>query len=175
MFRSPTFFGNDHRPLPMSFIQAGGSLQLYPDVEQHNPGHSRREYDLRYAKFMMLDYGLSWKWTSHPNHSIVARPVSNLRVTVDARWGSVAGRAAGRYTKFFKEKKEEKAQAKQIQARPSQTPQQKGQGGSFGQHNNNKQYGNNKQKRKWNAREQGNQQNFPQKRNAPDNNINPTC
>ncbi|GMN66528.1 hypothetical protein TIFTF001_035597 [Ficus carica] len=40
-----------------------------------------------------LDYGLSWKWTGRPNHSIVARPVSNLRATVDARWGSVAGQA----------------------------------------------------------------------------------
>ncbi|GMN34272.1 hypothetical protein TIFTF001_048342 [Ficus carica] len=33
--------------------------------------------------------------------------------------------------KFFKEKKEEKAQAKQNQARPNQTPQQRGQGGPF--------------------------------------------
>ncbi|GMN22189.1 hypothetical protein TIFTF001_048972 [Ficus carica] len=41
--------------------------------------------------------------------------------------------------KFFKDKREEKAQAKQIQARPSQTPQQKGQGGPSGQHSNNKQ------------------------------------
>ncbi|GMN22368.1 hypothetical protein TIFTF001_040241 [Ficus carica] len=40
-----------------------------------------------------LDYGLSRKWTGRPNHSIVARPVSNLRALVDARWWSVAGRA----------------------------------------------------------------------------------
>ncbi|GMN58708.1 hypothetical protein TIFTF001_027820 [Ficus carica] len=73
--------------------------------------------------------------------------------------------------KFFKEKREEKAQAKQNQARPGQTSQQKGQGGPSGQNNNNKQYGNNQQKRKWNAGGQGNQQNFSQKKNAPDNNI----
>ncbi|GMN25411.1 hypothetical protein TIFTF001_040705 [Ficus carica] len=41
--------------------------------------------------------------------------------------------------KFFKEKREEKAQAKQNQARPGQTSQQKGQGGPSGQNNNNKQ------------------------------------
>ncbi|GMN69661.1 hypothetical protein TIFTF001_038707 [Ficus carica] len=40
-----------------------------------------------------LDYGLSWKWTGRPNHSIVARPVSNLRAIFDTRWWSVAGRA----------------------------------------------------------------------------------
>ncbi|GMN55274.1 hypothetical protein TIFTF001_024391 [Ficus carica] len=40
-----------------------------------------------------LDYGLSWKWTGRPNHSIVARPVSNLRAISDTRWWSVAGRA----------------------------------------------------------------------------------
>nr|GMN22524.1 hypothetical protein TIFTF001_043531 [Ficus carica] len=40
-----------------------------------------------------LDYGLSWKWTGCPNHSIVARPVSNLRALVDAKWWSVTGRA----------------------------------------------------------------------------------
>ncbi|GMN55704.1 hypothetical protein TIFTF001_024826 [Ficus carica] len=39
-----------------------------------------------------LDYGLSWKWTGRPNHSIVVRPVSNLREVCDARWWSVAGR-----------------------------------------------------------------------------------
>ncbi|GMN23852.1 hypothetical protein TIFTF001_040504 [Ficus carica] len=39
-----------------------------------------------------LDYGLSWKWTGRPNHSIVACPVSNLREVCDARWWSVAGR-----------------------------------------------------------------------------------
>nr|GMN73254.1 hypothetical protein TIFTF001_053664 [Ficus carica] len=77
--------------------------------------------------------------------------------------------------KFFKEKWEEKAQAKQNQARPGQTSQQKGQGGPSGQNNNNKQYGNNQQKRKWNAGGQGNQQNFPQKKNAPDNNSYPIC
>ncbi|GMN20608.1 hypothetical protein TIFTF001_043128, partial [Ficus carica] len=77
--------------------------------------------------------------------------------------------------KFFKEKREEKAQAKQNQARPGQTSQQKGQGGPSGQNNINKQYGNNQQKRKWNAGGQGNQQNFPQKKNAPDNNSYPTC
>ncbi|GMN35727.1 hypothetical protein TIFTF001_042274 [Ficus carica] len=77
--------------------------------------------------------------------------------------------------KFFKEKREEKAQAKQNQARPGQSSQQKGQGGPSGQNNNNKQYGNNQQKRKWNAGGQGNQQNFPQKKNAPDNNSYPTC
>ncbi|GMN32885.1 hypothetical protein TIFTF001_044733 [Ficus carica] len=53
--------------------------------------------------------------------------------------------------KFFKDKKEEKAQAKQNQARPSQTPQQRGQGGPFGQNSNYKQYGGNQQKRKWNS------------------------
>ncbi|GMN63718.1 hypothetical protein TIFTF001_032805 [Ficus carica] len=41
--------------------------------------------------------------------------------------------------KFFKEKREEKAQAKQNQARSGQTSQQKGQGGPSGQNNNNKQ------------------------------------
>ncbi|GMN69164.1 hypothetical protein TIFTF001_038218 [Ficus carica] len=41
--------------------------------------------------------------------------------------------------KFFKEKREEKTQAKQNQARLGQTPQQKGQGGPLGQNNNNKQ------------------------------------
>ncbi|GMN73637.1 hypothetical protein TIFTF001_053058 [Ficus carica] len=51
--------------------------------------------------------------------------------------------------KFFKEKKEEKTQAKQNQARLGQTPQQKG--------------------------GQGNQQNFPQKKNAPDSNSYLTC
>ncbi|GMN58719.1 hypothetical protein TIFTF001_027808 [Ficus carica] len=45
--------------------------------------------------------------------------------------------------KFFKAKKEEKAQAKHNQARPNQIPQQRGQGRPFGQNNNNKQYGNN--------------------------------
>ncbi|GMN65863.1 hypothetical protein TIFTF001_034929 [Ficus carica] len=77
--------------------------------------------------------------------------------------------------KFYKEKREENAQAKQNQARPGQTSQQKGQGGPSGQNNNNKQYDNNQQKRKWNAGGQGNQQNFPQKNNAPDNNSYPTC
>ncbi|GMN23681.1 hypothetical protein TIFTF001_047582 [Ficus carica] len=77
--------------------------------------------------------------------------------------------------KFFKDKREEKAQAKQIQARPSQTPQQKGQGGPSGQHSNNKQYDNNQQKRKWNSGRQGNQQNSPQKKNTFDNNSYPTC
>ncbi|GMN32856.1 hypothetical protein TIFTF001_044725 [Ficus carica] len=50
--------------------------------------------------------------------------------------------------KFFKEKREEKAQAKQNQAKQGQTSLQKGQGGPSGQNNNNKQYGNNQQKRK---------------------------
>ncbi|GMN70966.1 hypothetical protein TIFTF001_054020 [Ficus carica] len=77
--------------------------------------------------------------------------------------------------KFFKEKREEKAQAKQNQAKQGQTSQQKGQGGPSGQNNNNKQYRNNQQKRKWNVEGQGNQQNFPQKKNAPDNNSYPTC
>ncbi|GMN28957.1 hypothetical protein TIFTF001_046286 [Ficus carica] len=77
--------------------------------------------------------------------------------------------------KFFQEKREEKAQAKQNQAKQGQTSQQKGQGGPSGQNNNNKQYGNNQQKRKWNAGGQGNQQNFPQKKNALDNNSYPTC
>ncbi|GMN72009.1 hypothetical protein TIFTF001_052758, partial [Ficus carica] len=82
--------------------------------------------------------------------------------------------------KFFQEKREEKAQAKQNQAkqnqaRPNQTPQQRGQGGPFGQSSNNKQYSNNQQKRKWNAGGQGNQQNFPQKKNTPDSNSYPTC
>ncbi|GMN31834.1 hypothetical protein TIFTF001_041643 [Ficus carica] len=77
--------------------------------------------------------------------------------------------------KFFKEKREEKAQAKQNQAKQGQTSQQKGQGGPSGQNNSNKQYGNNQQKRKWNAGGQGNQQNIPQKKNAPDNNSYPTC
>ncbi|GMN44729.1 hypothetical protein TIFTF001_013912 [Ficus carica] len=40
-----------------------------------------------------LDYSLSWKWTGRPNHSIVARPVSNLRAISDTRWWSMAGRA----------------------------------------------------------------------------------
>ncbi|GMN20977.1 hypothetical protein TIFTF001_043212 [Ficus carica] len=77
--------------------------------------------------------------------------------------------------KFFKEKREENTQAKQNHARLGQTPQQKGQGGPLGQKNNNKQYGNNQQKRKWNAGGQGNQQNFPQKKNAPNSNSYPTC
>ncbi|GMN33322.1 hypothetical protein TIFTF001_044781 [Ficus carica] len=58
--------------------------------------------------------------------------------------------------KFFQEKREEKAQAKQIQARPSQAPPPKSRGGPSGQ-NNNRQYGSNQQKRKWNAGGQGNQ------------------
>ncbi|GMN66860.1 hypothetical protein TIFTF001_035922 [Ficus carica] len=45
--------------------------------------------------------------------------------------------------KFFKERKEEKAQAKQNQAKQGQTSQRKGQGRPSGQNNNNKQYGNN--------------------------------
>ncbi|GMN64648.1 hypothetical protein TIFTF001_033704 [Ficus carica] len=61
------------------------------------------------------------------------------------------GQNKEQWAKFFKEKREEKAQAKQNQARPGQTSQQKGQGGPSGQNNNNKQYGNNKQKRKSNA------------------------
>ncbi|GMN47568.1 hypothetical protein TIFTF001_016745 [Ficus carica] len=77
--------------------------------------------------------------------------------------------------KFFMEKREEKAQAKQNQAKQGQTSQQKGQGGPSGQNNNNKQYGNNQQKRKWIAGGQGNPQNFPQKKNSPDNNSYPTC
>ncbi|GMN58873.1 hypothetical protein TIFTF001_027970 [Ficus carica] len=102
----------------MSFIQAGGSLQLYPDGEQQYTGHSRCgkynsayiigfccEYLPKYVECMLyamvnvicydvgLDYGLSWKWTGRPNHSIVARPVSSLRATVNTRWRSVAGRA----------------------------------------------------------------------------------
>ncbi|GMN22511.1 hypothetical protein TIFTF001_047444 [Ficus carica] len=76
--------------------------------------------------------------------------------------------------KFFQEKMEEKAQAKQNQAKQGQTSQQKGQGGPSGQ-NNNRQYGSNQQKRKWNAGGQGNQQNFPQKKNTPDSNSYPTC
>ncbi|GMN66056.1 hypothetical protein TIFTF001_035130 [Ficus carica] len=76
--------------------------------------------------------------------------------------------------KFFQEKREEKAQAKQNQAKQSQTSQQKGQGGPSGQ-NNNRQYGSNQQKRKWNAGGQGNQQNFPQNKNTPDSNSYPTC
>ncbi|GMN62448.1 hypothetical protein TIFTF001_031546 [Ficus carica] len=76
--------------------------------------------------------------------------------------------------KFFQEKREEKAQAKQNQAKQGQTSQQKGQGGPSGQ-NNNRQYGSNQQKRKWNAGRQGNQQNFPQKKNTPDSNSYPTC
>ena len=75
--------------------------------------------------------------------------------------------------KFFKDKREEKAQANQ--ARQGQAPPQKGQGGSFGQPGNNKQYNNNQQKRKWNAGGQGNQQNSPQKKNTPDNNSYPVC
>ncbi|GMN64790.1 hypothetical protein TIFTF001_033862 [Ficus carica] len=51
-------------------------------------------YATMYVKVMVgLDYGLSWKWTGRPNHSIVACPVSNLQAISDARWGSVAGRA----------------------------------------------------------------------------------
>ncbi|GMN20944.1 hypothetical protein TIFTF001_047200 [Ficus carica] len=72
------------------------------------------------------------------------------------------------------EKREEKAQAKQNQAKQGQTSQQKGQGGPSGQ-NNNRQYGSNQQKRKWNAGGQGNQQNFSQKKNTPDSNSYPTC
>nr|GMN35540.1 hypothetical protein TIFTF001_045028 [Ficus carica] len=75
--------------------------------------------------------------------------------------------------KFFQEKREEKAQAKQNQAKQGQTSQQKGQGGPSGQ-NNSRQYGNNQQKRKWNVRGQGSQQNFPQKKNTPDSNSYPT-
>ncbi|GMN36414.1 hypothetical protein TIFTF001_042433 [Ficus carica] len=76
--------------------------------------------------------------------------------------------------KFFQEKREEKAQVKQNQVKQGQTSQQKGQGGPSGQ-NNNRQYGSNQQKRKWNAGRQGNQQNFPQKKNTPDSNSYPTC
>ncbi|GMN24879.1 hypothetical protein TIFTF001_050351 [Ficus carica] len=76
--------------------------------------------------------------------------------------------------KFYQEKREEKAQIKQNQVKQGQTSQQKGQGGPSGQ-NNNRQYGNNQQKRKWNAGRQGNQQNFPQKKNTPNSSSYPTC
>ncbi|GMN70810.1 hypothetical protein TIFTF001_054532, partial [Ficus carica] len=36
------------------------------------------------AREVGLDYGLSWKWTGRPNHSIIVRPVSNLPAMVDA-------------------------------------------------------------------------------------------
>ncbi|GMN66874.1 hypothetical protein TIFTF001_035932 [Ficus carica] len=49
--------------------------------------------DTANANRVGLDYGLSWKWTGRPNNSIVARPVSNLLATADARWWSVAGQA----------------------------------------------------------------------------------
>ncbi|GMN22586.1 hypothetical protein TIFTF001_050220 [Ficus carica] len=76
--------------------------------------------------------------------------------------------------KFYQEKREEKAQFKQNQVKQGQTSQQKGQGGPSGQ-NNNRQYGSNQQKRKWNAGRQGNQQNFPQKKNTPNSSSYPTC
>ncbi|GMN68597.1 hypothetical protein TIFTF001_037650 [Ficus carica] len=85
------------------------------------------------------------------------------------------GQNREQWAKFFKAKKEEKAQAKQYQVRPSQTPQQRGQGGPLGQNSNSKQYGNNHQKRKWNVGGLGNQQNCPQKKNASDNNNYSTC
>ncbi|WP_265653245.1 retrotransposon gag family protein, partial [Escherichia coli] len=69
--------------------------------------------------------------------------------------------------RFFKEKKEEQAQAKQNQMKPQQ---QKFQGGHPSQHN--KQFGNNK--RKENPSNTGNQRNFPQKRSF-NNNVPPTC
>ncbi|GMN33363.1 hypothetical protein TIFTF001_044788 [Ficus carica] len=59
------------------------------------------------------------------------------------------GQNKEQWAKFFKENREENTQAKQNQAWLGQTPQQKG--------------------------GQGNQQNFPQKKNAPDNNSYPTC
>ncbi|GMN59118.1 hypothetical protein TIFTF001_028221 [Ficus carica] len=65
-----------------------------------NLGHSKRKqgkynsaYSISFVVYTCLiglDYGLSWKWTGRPNHSIVARPVSSLPTTVDARWRGVA-------------------------------------------------------------------------------------
>ncbi|GMN62450.1 hypothetical protein TIFTF001_031531 [Ficus carica] len=80
------------------------------------------------------------------------------------------GQNKEQWAKFLKAKKEDNAQAKQNQVRPNQFPQQRGQGGPFGQNSNNKQYDNNYQKRKWNSGGLENQQNFPQKKNAFDNN-----
>ena len=85
------------------------------------------------------------------------------------------GQNKAQRAKFFKEKNEENALAKQNQVKLGQTSQPKSQGGSSGQHSNNNPYGNNQQKRKWNAGGQGNQQNFPQKKSTPDNNRIPTC
>ncbi|GMN30032.1 hypothetical protein TIFTF001_002662 [Ficus carica] len=86
----------------------GGSLLLQPDLEQHSIGHSLRacspihmirissknemmriKYDGKQACLCRTDrvrsglvYGLSWKWTVRPNHSIAARhgkqPSGNL-------------------------------------------------------------------------------------------------
>ena len=78
--------------------------------------------------------------------------------------------------KFFKEKKKEKALARQNPPKQGQQSQQKGQGGPSGQ--TSRPSGNNQQgKRKWNAGGQGSQQNQPQKKNTPNNNNNayPTC
>ncbi|GMN70283.1 hypothetical protein TIFTF001_039329 [Ficus carica] len=99
-------------------VMRGDSLLLRPSLEQHNIGHSRRgKYNSAYSIgfvvntypslmlcgcYMLcamlcyevgLDYGLSWKWTGRPNHSIVVRPVSNLPAISNTRWRSVAGRA----------------------------------------------------------------------------------
>ncbi|GMN37732.1 hypothetical protein TIFTF001_042681 [Ficus carica] len=82
-------------------VMRGDSLLLRPSLEQHNIGHSRRGLMLCGCYMLCamkcyevgLDYGLSWKWTGRPNHSIVARPVSNLPEISDTRWRSMAGRA----------------------------------------------------------------------------------
>ena len=42
LVRLPTFYDPNNRSLPMSFIIAGDSLLVYPDVEHQYTGHSRR-------------------------------------------------------------------------------------------------------------------------------------
>ena len=42
LVRLPTFYDYNKKSLPMSFIIAGDSLLLYPNVEQRDTGHIRR-------------------------------------------------------------------------------------------------------------------------------------
>ncbi|GMN18680.1 hypothetical protein TIFTF001_050830 [Ficus carica] len=103
-------------PLSMSFIIAGGCLQLRPSQEQHYTGHSRQgKYNSAYNISFCCEtyptslpvsyrpalgrvglwFELEMDWPPQPLHSCVPGTdtyVSNLRATSDARWGSVAGR-----------------------------------------------------------------------------------
>ncbi|GMN60286.1 hypothetical protein TIFTF001_029381 [Ficus carica] len=87
--------------------------------------------------------------------AIIAKCVSRA-----IRSGYWVGQDKEQQTKFFKAKKEEKAQAKQSQARPNQIPLQKGEGGPFGQNSNNKQSDNNYHERRGNLGRLRNHKNY---------------